>query len=164
MHWGSWRHSLNIVQSFGNSFIAEPYWPTIKYVATRTLIFSLAWLRSVCCFLTLNNVCSYFDSGRAKWHCVLEQGTSPYFPLGKCPCTYCKSLWIRASAKWIHVNVNVIFSKYSLETWRHICAWKKMQGHTVALTRLWQGVCFHRTPLWLSAVYDKFPARSAHSH
>ena len=26
-----------------------------------------------------------------KWHCVLGQGTSP--------CTYCKSLWIRASAK-----------------------------------------------------------------
>ena len=31
--------------------------------------------------------------------CVLGQGTSPYLPRGECPCTYCKSLWIRASAK-----------------------------------------------------------------
>ena len=23
----------------------------------------------------------------------------------ECPCTYCKSLWIRASAKWLNVNV-----------------------------------------------------------
>ena len=27
------------------------------------------------------------------------QGTSPYLPLGESPCTCCKSLWIRASAK-----------------------------------------------------------------
>ena len=42
--------------------------------------------------------------GRAKWCCV--QGTSPYLPRGggECPCTYCKSLWIRASAKWLNVN------------------------------------------------------------
>ena len=39
-------------------------------------------------------------SCRAKWCCVLGQGTSPYLPRGECPCTYCKSLWIRASAKW----------------------------------------------------------------
>ena len=25
---------------------------------------------------------------------------------GECPCTYCKSLWIRASAKWLNVNVD----------------------------------------------------------
>ena len=31
--------------------------------------------------------------------CVLGQGTSPYWPRGKYPCTYCKSLWIRASTK-----------------------------------------------------------------
>ena len=37
--------------------------------------------------------------GRAKLCCVLGQGTSPYLPRGECPCTYCKSLWIRASAK-----------------------------------------------------------------
>ena len=42
--------------------------------------------------------------GCAKWHCVLGQGTSPYLPRGECPCTYCKSLWIRASAKWLNVN------------------------------------------------------------
>ena len=41
----------------------------------------------------------------AKWRCVLGQGTSPYLPLGKCPCTHCKSLWIRASAEWLNVNV-----------------------------------------------------------
>ena len=35
----------------------------------------------------------------AKLRCVLGQGTSPYLPRGECPCTYCKSLWIRASAK-----------------------------------------------------------------
>ena len=34
-----------------------------------------------------------------KGSCVLEQETSPYLPRGECPCTYCKSLWIRASAK-----------------------------------------------------------------
>ena len=43
--------------------------------------------------------------GRAKWRCVFGQGTSPYLPRGKCPCTFCKSLWRRASAKWLHVNV-----------------------------------------------------------
>ena len=37
--------------------------------------------------------------GLAKCCCVLGQGTSPYLPRGECPCTYCKSLWIRASAK-----------------------------------------------------------------
>ena len=31
-----------------------------------------------------------------KLRCVLGQGTSPYL---ECPCTYCKSLWIRVSAK-----------------------------------------------------------------
>ena len=36
---------------------------------------------------------------RAKLRCVLGQGTSPYLPRGECPCTYCKSPWIRASAK-----------------------------------------------------------------
>ena len=35
--------------------------------------------------------------GRAIWRCVLGQCTSPYL-LGECPCTYCKSLWIRVSA------------------------------------------------------------------
>ena len=34
-----------------------------------------------------------------KWCCVLGQGTSPYLSRGECPCTYCKLLWIRASAK-----------------------------------------------------------------
>ena len=38
--------------------------------------------------------------GRAKWCCVLGQDTSPYLPQVECPCTYCKSLWITASAKW----------------------------------------------------------------
>ena len=36
--------------------------------------------------------------GHAKWRCVLGQGTSPYFPRGECPCTYCKSLWISVLA------------------------------------------------------------------
>ena len=51
--------------------------------------------------------------GRAKWH-ALGQGTSPYFPWGECPCTYCKSLWIRASkrVKWLKiVNVKWICSE-----------------------------------------------------
>ena len=43
--------------------------------------------------------------GHAKWSCVLGQGTSPYLPRGECSYIYCKSLWIRASAKWLHVNV-----------------------------------------------------------
>ena len=37
--------------------------------------------------------------GRVKLRCVLGQGTSPYFPLGERPSTYCKSLWIGESAK-----------------------------------------------------------------
>ena len=38
--------------------------------------------------------------GSAKLHCVFGQGTSPYLPRGGgCPSTYCKSLWIRSSAK-----------------------------------------------------------------
>ena len=37
--------------------------------------------------------------GHAKWRCGLGQGTLPYLPRGECSCTYCKSLWIRASAK-----------------------------------------------------------------
>ena len=40
--------------------------------------------------------------GHAKLRCVLGQGTSPYLPRGECPCTYCKLLWIRASAKCKH--------------------------------------------------------------
>ena len=43
--------------------------------------------------------------GRAKLHCVIGQGTSPYLPRGECPCSYYKSLWMRASAKWLNVNV-----------------------------------------------------------
>ena len=38
-------------------------------------------------------------SDRGEGRCVLGQGTSPYLPRGECPCTYCKSLWIRVSAK-----------------------------------------------------------------
>ena len=40
----------------------------------------------------------------AKWFCVLGQVTSPYLR----PCTYCKSLWIRASEKWLNVNVQCL--------------------------------------------------------
>ena len=40
----------------------------------------------------------------AKWRCVLGKGTSPYLPRGECPCTYCESLWIRASAKWLNIK------------------------------------------------------------
>ena len=43
-----------------------------------------------------------------KLRCVLGQGTSPYLPRGNVPCTYCKSLWIRASAKWINVKCKCI--------------------------------------------------------
>ena len=32
---------------------------------------------------------------------VVSLGT--YLPQGECPCTYCKSLWIRVSAKRVHV-------------------------------------------------------------
>ena len=32
---------------------------------------------------------------------------------GECPCTYCTSLWIRASAKWLNVNVQFgLFSEW----------------------------------------------------
>ena len=41
--------------------------------------------------------------GCVRWRCVLGQGTL-YLPWGECPCTYCKSLWVRASAKWLHVK------------------------------------------------------------
>ena len=34
---------------------------------------------------------------------------------GECPCTYCKSLWIRASAKWQSVNVGQAVCGKSLE-------------------------------------------------
>ena len=37
--------------------------------------------------------------GRAKMTLCPWQGTSPYLPQGECPCTYCKLLWLRASAK-----------------------------------------------------------------
>ena len=40
---------------------------------------------------------------RAKWCCVLGQDTSPYLPRGAC-----KSLWIRASAKWLNVNIREV--------------------------------------------------------
>ena len=30
---------------------------------------------------------------------MLKDVVSYYLPLGKCPCTYCVSLWIRVSAK-----------------------------------------------------------------
>ena len=36
--------------------------------------------------------------GCAKLSCVLGQGTSPYLPQGKCPCTYRKSL---TYCKWL---------------------------------------------------------------
>ena len=42
--------------------------------------------------------------GRDKGCCDLGQGTSCYLPRRECPCTYCKSLWIRASAKWLNVQ------------------------------------------------------------
>ena len=45
--------------------------------------------------------------GRAKWRCVLEKGTSPYLPRGECPCTYCKSLWIRVSAKLLKCKCKI---------------------------------------------------------
>ena len=60
--------------------------------------------------------------GRAKWRCVLGQGTLPCLPRGEFPCTYWLALWIRESAKWLNVN-----KKY----WRHIT-------HTVhSLIWLW---------------------------
>ena len=55
--------------------------------------------------------------GCAKLCSVLGQGTSPYLPRWECPCNYCKSLWIRMSAKCLNVNVFitgfVIKIKYS---------------------------------------------------
>ena len=41
-----------------------------------------------------------------KWR-VLGQGTSPYLPQGECPCSYCKSLWIRTSDKWLNLDVYI---------------------------------------------------------
>ena len=43
--------------------------------------------------------------GCAKWRPWARHFT--LLALGECPCTYCKSLWIRASAKWLNVIVNV---------------------------------------------------------
>ena len=37
--------------------------------------------------------------GRGKLSCVPGQGTSLYLPRGNVPVLYCKSLWIRVSAK-----------------------------------------------------------------
>ena len=45
--------------------------------------------------------------GRVKLCCVLGQGTSPYLPRGNGPVHKSKSLWIRASAKWLNVNISV---------------------------------------------------------
>ena len=47
--------------------------------------------------------------GREKWLCVLGQGTSPCLPRGELPCTYCKSLWIRKSAKWLKLLTKIRF-------------------------------------------------------
>ena len=44
-----------------------------------------------------------FDSRPCQWRCPR------HFTLlasGECPCTYCKLLWKRVSAKWLNVNVN----------------------------------------------------------
>ena len=37
---------------------------------------------------------------------------------GECPCTYCKSLWIRPSAKWLNVNVSTKREKLHLNSRR----------------------------------------------
>ena len=42
--------------------------------------------------------------GRTKWCCVLGQGISHYFSQEECPCTYCKSPWIRAPANRLNIN------------------------------------------------------------
>ena len=65
--------------------------------------------------------------GREKLHCVLGQGTSPYLPQGECPCTYCKSLWIRASAKWLNVSRARHFAAI-YGALQPVCPW-----HTVGL-------------------------------
>ena len=38
-------------------------------------------------------------SNQAVTNDVVSLGVSPYLPRGECRCTYCKSLWIRVSAK-----------------------------------------------------------------
>ena len=63
--------------------------------------------------------------GHAKGCCVLGQGTSPYLLRGECPCTNCKSLWIRASAKWLHVNVQCLV------------AWPRVQSLPANMETCW---------------------------
>ena len=66
---------------------------------------------------------------RVKWRCVLGQGISPYLPRSECPCTYCKSLWIRASDKCnvkdnTHTHNNRIVTEIisCIYVW-HACGW-----------------------------------------
>ena len=81
--------------------------------------------------------CCWFDyqpSASAEWHCVLGQGTSPYLPRGDCPCTHCKSLWIRASAKWLNV-----WSSEDLALPHERIAYLNVTSGTGHLTPLWKG-------------------------
>ena len=66
--------------------------------------------------------------GHAKWRCVLGQGTSPYLPQGKCPCNYCKSLWIRASAKWLIVEASV-YEVWAILTFHLTNTWSCQSHH-----------------------------------
>ena len=71
-------------------------------------------------------------TGCAKWRCVLGQRTSLYLPRGECPCTCCKSLWKRESAKWLNVTKTMMrcqpvcfrrHSAQSLNKMSSTCLW-----------------------------------------
>ena len=49
----------------------------------------------------------WFDSRQWKMTLCPWARHFTLLALGECPWTCCKSLWIRASAKWLNVNVNV---------------------------------------------------------
>ena len=103
-HWCCLAYSVRSTTSYASSSLSGSSWPSATHHEEQAT--SLATQLSYLLNLLIQKVAGSAP-GRAKWRCVLEQGSSPYLPPGKCHCTYCKSLWIRASAKWLNLNVCV---------------------------------------------------------
>ena len=79
---------------------------TLYMSVSRVWVSRVRWLSGEGVELVIRRVPDRFPAV-PKWRCVFGQGTSPYLLRGECPCTYCKSLWIRASAKWLNeMNVS----------------------------------------------------------
>ena len=77
-----------------------------KYVIICYFIFitfiDLVLVEVYAIYRTINHKVASSIPGREKLCCVLGQGNSPYLPRGECPPTYCKLLWIRASAFFLN--------------------------------------------------------------